>query len=81
MLGIALSKPLSFPVGKVEFLTIAQKLENYLKAYYITGGMPEAVATWIETKDIEKLEAVQQKIIDSYEMDFAKHAPNKVIDL
>jgi hypothetical protein len=56
---------------------IAQKLENHLKAYYITGGMPEAVATWIETKDIEKLEAVQQKIIDSYELDFAKHAPSK----
>lgn len=111
LLGIALSKPLSFPVGKVEFLTLrpmsfhefllaneedmlceylsslspterlsnlmTQKLENYLKTYYITGGMPEAVATWIETKDIERLEAVQQKIIDSYELDFAKHAPSK----
>ena len=39
--------------------------------------MPEAVVSWITTKDIEKLEAVQQKILDSYELDFAKHAPSK----
>ncbi|GHS87532.1 ATPase [Synergistales bacterium] len=111
LLGIALSKPLSFPVGKVEFLTLRpmsfyefllangeemlceylenlplsdkisdlfmNKLEGYLRTYYIVGGMPEAVATWVVTKDVEKLEAIQQKILDSYELDFAKHAPIK----
>ena len=111
LLGIALSKPLSFPVGKVDFLTLrpmsfyefllaneedllaeylerldekekvselfADKLEIYLKTYYITGGMPEAVAVWLETKDIAKLEEVQARIINSYELDFAKHAPAK----
>ena len=109
MLGIALSKPLSFPVGKVEFLTLrpmnfhefllangeemlcehlhslnpsekvpdlfAGRLEDYLRTYYIIGGMPEVVNTWLKTKDIESVEAVQQKILDSYELDFAKHAP------
>ena len=39
--------------------------------------MPEAVKTWLDTKDITKLEEVQQKVIDSYELDFAKHAPIK----
>jgi hypothetical protein len=39
--------------------------------------MPEAVETWIKNKDIDKLEEIQQKIIDSYELDFAKHAPSK----
>jgi predicted AAA+ superfamily ATPase len=110
LLGLALSKPLSFPVGKVDFLTLrpmdfhefllangeamlceyleklsggrvselfAGKLEHYVKTYYITGGMPEAVYSWITYKDIEKLETVQQKILDSYELDFAKHAPLK----
>jgi predicted AAA+ superfamily ATPase len=55
----------------------AEKLENYFRTYYITGGMPEAVAVWIETKDTEKLDAVHRKILDSYELDFAKHAPGK----
>jgi predicted AAA+ superfamily ATPase len=111
LLGIALSKPLSFPVGKVNFLTLrpmnfyefllangeemlcdhlrdllptdkvsdlfAGQLEDYLHTYYITGGMPEVVETWIKTKDIDRLESVQQQILDSYELDFAKHAPSK----
>jgi predicted AAA+ superfamily ATPase len=109
LLGLALSGPLSFPVGKVDFLTLrplsfyefllangeallcehleqfplgepvpelpAAALERYVKTYYITGGMPEAVANWIANHDIEKLEAVHRKILDSYELDFAKHAP------
>jgi len=110
LLGIALSKPLSFPVGKVDFLTLrpmnffeflmangeellcdyltqipskeklssafADKLENYLKTYYITGGMPEAVGVWLATHDLKQLEMVQQRILDSYELDFAKYAPS-----
>ena len=48
-----------------------------LKIYYITGGMPEAVDTWIRTKDIAQVEAVQQQILDNYQLDFAKHAPSK----
>lgn len=111
LLGISLSKSLSFPVGKVDFLTLrpmnfhefllaneeemlcdylskladkekvsdlfTDKLESYLKTFYITGGMPEVVDTWLKTKDITKVEEVQQKILDSYELDFAKHAPSK----
>lgn len=109
LLGIALAKPLSFPVGKVDFLTlrpmtfieflkannegmlceylenlkhtdtpsalIHEKLVSHLRNYYLTGGMPEVVQTWCESHDIEKVESVQQKILDSYELDFAKHAP------
>nr|AGS54277.1 putative ATPase (AAA+ superfamily) [uncultured bacterium contig00092] len=109
LLGIALSKPLSFPVGKVDFHTLypmsfyefllangedllcgqlenlpaaepvpaafAAKLEDYLKNYYMCGGMPEAVNNWVSEKNIEKLDAILQKILDSYELDFAKHAP------
>ncbi len=111
LLGIALNKPLSFPVGKVDFLTmypmsfeefvrangedalagyisgfskgmtvsepVGGKLEGLLRQYYVTGGMPEVVNTWVSTHDIEKMEIVQQRIIDSYELDFAKHAPTK----
>jgi predicted AAA+ superfamily ATPase len=53
----------------------AGQLEDYLRTYYITGGMPEAVDTWTKTKDIALVESVQQQILDSYELDFAKHAP------
>jgi len=109
LLGIALSKPLSFPVGKVnlhvlrplsfyEFMLanreeelagflaelaadkeipelFTAKLRELLRNYYVAGGMPEAAAKWIETKDVAEVEAVQRRILDAYELDFAKHAP------
>jgi len=56
---------------------VADKLSGYLKQYYVTGGMPEGVAAWCETQDIAQVERVQQAIINSYELDFAKHAPSK----
>ncbi len=111
LLGIAIRKQLSFPVGKVDFLTlypmsfseflrasdsdmladyvenfkkedkipevIGEKLTTLLRQYYITGGMPEVVDTWCNTHSIEEVESVQQNIISSYELDFAKHAPLK----
>lgn len=111
LLGIALQQQLSFPVGKVDFLTlypmsfseflracgsetladyienfkkgdtvpepIGDKLTTFLRQYYITGGMPEVVSTWQKTNNIEEVERVQQNIINSYELDFAKHAPTR----
>ncbi len=111
LLGIALQSQLSFPVGKVDFLTLypmsyteflrgcgedtladfvknhkkgdslpkiaANKLEEYLRQYYIVGGMPEAVDNWRKNHDIQAVERIQQNIINSYELDFAKHAPTK----
>ena len=44
-----------------------------LRQYYFTGGMPEAVKTYIETNDTSLVRNVQQEILDAYERDFAKH--------
>jgi uncharacterized protein len=44
-----------------------------LKIYYIVGGMPEAVYSWVNDKDIEKVNKIQKNILDAYEQDFAKH--------
>jgi len=109
LLGISLSKPLSFPVGKVDFLTLrpmsfyefvmandgqmlldylseisitakvpkmfVDKLSTFLKIYYVTGGMPEVVSSWIENRAITEVERIQDSILTSYELDFSKHAP------
>ncbi len=50
-------------------------MEKLLKDYYIVGGMPEAVKTWIETNDYDEVEEVQNEIISGYADDFTKHAP------
>jgi hypothetical protein len=48
-------------------------LEKYLKNYYIVGGMPEAVQTWIDTHDYGEVDAVQDRILKDYGDDFGKH--------
>ena len=49
------------------------ELIEKLKTYYIIGGMPEAVYSWINDKNIEKVNKIQKNILDSYEEDFSKH--------
>lgn len=45
-----------------------------LRQYYFVGGMPEAVAEFIETKNPESVRQIQNDIILAYETDIAKHA-------
>ena len=52
------------------------RLEEKLKAYFIIGGMPEAVASWVEYKDMEKVNKIQSNILEAYESDFSKHTSN-----
>jgi uncharacterized protein len=56
-----------------------EKLIEKLRLYYYVGGMPEAVANYLENKNLETVRAVQQKIIIGYENDFAKHAPIEIV--
>jgi len=108
LLGIKVSRPASFPVGKVEFLTVYpmtfteflwasgeekliefmdqidtlapipdiffNPLQEKLKMYFITGGMPESVRVWTEDKDVSRVQKVLRDILDAYELDFSKHA-------
>ena len=49
-----------------------EPMEELLKAYYIVGGMPEVVKTWIETHDYDEVEEVQNEILGDYADDFSK---------
>jgi len=109
LLGIRMSQPGTFPVGKVNLLdlhpmTFAEFVEamgkgqyaellakqtrpsplpdafhtdlvDLLRKYLFTGGMPEAVLHFSQTGDAVAIRAIQQEILDSYALDFAKHAP------
>ena len=52
------------------------QLEEKLKAYFIIGGMPEAVKLWTEEKNIELVNNIQENILKAYESDFSKHTSN-----
>lgn len=54
----------------------ANQLEEKLKAYFIIGGMPEVVYSWVNDKDMEQVNKIQDSILKSYESDFSKHTQN-----
>jgi predicted AAA+ superfamily ATPase len=57
--------------------SLTSELKGRLLEFFVVGGMPKAVKTWVETESIERIEEVQQEILDGYEVDFVKHAPAK----
>ncbi len=50
-----------------------------LKHYYFVGGMPEAVLRFSENRDFNEVREIQKRILDAYEQDFSKHAPNEIV--
>ncbi|MDR0823265.1 MAG: AAA family ATPase [Endomicrobium sp.] len=105
LLGVAMHKDASFPVGKVDILNLyplsfAEFLEaagetrfsgiiekqnysllsaikddlfRYLKHYFFVGGMPKSVLAYIENKDFDEVRRIQERILDTYRLDFSKH--------
>ena len=53
---------------------INNKYEELFREFMVVGGMPEVVSTFIETKDFNKVQEVQDKIIKDYWNDIALHA-------
>lgn len=111
LLGVSLHQSTSFPVGKVDFISLYpltfseflkaigknsllellesgdfSMIKNFrnefidaLKLYYYVGGMPEAVASFIDKSDYNDVRQIQKNILTAYEMDFSKHAPYREI--
>ena len=53
--------------------SLVAKFRELLKQYYFVGGMPEAVATFVESADLSAVRAVQEGVLFGYERDILKH--------
>ena len=53
------------------------KLCEYVRKYFLIGGMPGVVKEYCDSKDIIKCQIIQQVIINTYMDDFGKYA-NKI---
>jgi predicted AAA+ superfamily ATPase len=51
------------------------KIIERLKQFFYIGGMPEAVVTYRETQDLNRVRKVQENILHAYYGDFSKHIP------
>lgn len=52
---------------------------DLLKHYYYVGGMPEVVQAFVDNRDFNEAREIQRRILDAYEQDFSKHAPNEAV--
>lgn len=52
---------------------IHQKLLTLFFVYLIVGGMPDAVKTYIATKDIREVDKIQRDIVTQYKEDFSQY--------
>ncbi len=55
------------------------KLLDYLKEYLIVGGMPEAVKSWVVSRDVSKVKIIHNDLIETYKQDFSKYAKKNQI--
>lgn len=56
-----------------------QDYTDLLKHYYYIGGMPEAVQAFVDNRDFNEVREIQRHILETYEQDFSKHAPNDAV--
>lgn len=55
------------------FEALHGKLIETFRSFLMVGGMPEAVAQWVETGDYLKCQQIQDDIMLAYEDDFSKY--------
>jgi len=59
---------------------IHEKLQAFIRRYFMLGGMPEVVKEYLISGDIIACQNIQRSIIDTYEDDFGKYAKKANID-
>ena len=50
-----------------------------LREYYFVGGMPEAVAKFVQTNSAPLVREIQNEILSAYDRDISKHAPTEQV--
>ena len=60
---------------------IHNQLKDQLRTFYLVGGMPEAVSSWITTQNFLNCKRVHADILDTYQQDFSKYKKRVSPDL
>ena len=67
----------TFELGQVLDPAIHGRLTDLLRAYFFTGGMPEAVRTFARSRRFRDVSEVHNSIIDTYREDFPKYVGSR----
>ena len=60
---------------------IHRKMIEIFKTYLLVGGMPEAITSYIEQRNYNKIIEIHEKIIEQYKEDFTKYEKDKKLTL
>ena len=52
---------------------VHSKIMQHFKRYLVVGGMPAAVAEYVDSGDIGRVSAIQNNIVEMYKKDFTKY--------
>jgi uncharacterized protein len=74
---LLLEQILSIELNKPPLRAIHDRAIEALRKYYLIGGMPEAVDTYITTKDFEMVRDCQISLINTYKDDIPKYSQGK----
>jgi predicted AAA+ superfamily ATPase len=59
---------------------VHEKAKAELRKYYYVGGMPYAIKTYIESKSLVPVRAIQEQILQAYTADFPKYNSRIQVD-
>lgn len=54
---------------------IIERLKKLLQIYFITGGMPEVIQSYLERNDLSNTKMIQLSLLNTFRNDFGKYAP------
>jgi len=54
-------------------------LQDTLREYFFTGGMPEVVQKYLDGRDERELRDIQKRILADYSLDISKHASSAIL--
>lgn len=57
----------------------SERLTDLLRTYLFVGGMPEAVQSFVDTRDFSALREIQRELLKGYELDFSKHVDSPLM--
>jgi len=55
-------------------VSVNEQMMKYYRTFIATGGLPEAVQTYVDTKDFREVDRVQKDILQGYQYDIAHYA-------
>lgn len=63
--------------NRLPMRTFHRRAMDYFRQYLIVGGMPQAVAKYIEMRDFKRVDEVKRDILTLYRNDIRKYADNQ----